>query len=299
MIDTCHAFGLTPVVTLHHFTTPRWFAEGGGWGRPDAVERFGGYVEYVCQILQDVDWVVTINEPNILALFAALASQPGAESPTIEMGAMPAPLPELAAQLVALHRAAVAVVRKHTHAKVGWSIASQAFTPTPGHEDVWRRTFEQWEGVYYDGCAGDDFVGIQSYTSQPVDANGPIPHPAAPDNTQTGMAFRPDALGICLRQAWERTQIPLLVTENGIATADDEQRIAYVRGALEGVTQAVADGVPVLGYLYWSLLDNYEWGSFDPTFGLIAVDRAGDFERHPKPSLAWLGEVARRHGDLG
>lgn len=55
---------------------------------------------------------------------------------------------------------------------------------------------------------------------------------------------------------------------------------------------AMADGIDVRGYLHWSLLDNYEWGSFRPTFGLIGWDR-DTFERHPRPSLDWLGNVSR------
>jgi beta-glucosidase len=90
-----------------------------------------------------------------------------------------------------------------------------------------------------------------------------------------------------------------MVTENGIATADDERRIAYTDGALRGVHAAIADGVTTLGYQHWSALDNYEWASgYRPTFGLIAVDRA-TFARTPKPSLAWLGQVARRNGLAG
>lgn len=139
-------------------------------------------------------------------------------------------------------------------------------------------------------------MGIQSYTSQPVDRDGPVPHPADPGNTLSGWAYRPDALEINLRRVWDLLHIPLLVTENGIATDDDERRIAYVTAALEGMTAAMADGVEVLGYCYWSLLDNYEWGSFTPTFGLIAVDRTGDFARTAKPSLAWLGNVAGTGG---
>lgn len=147
---------------------------------------------------------------------------------------------------------------------------------------------------------GDDFVGIQAYTSQPVDANGPVPHPEGPDNTLTGWAYRPDALGLNIARVWHRCGLPILVTENGIATDDDARRIAYTTGAIQGLKDAVADGAQVLGYLHWSLLDNYEWGSYAPTFGLIAVNRAGQFERTAKPSLAWLGRVAASNGeDLG
>jgi len=89
--------------------------------------------------------------------------------------------------------------------------------------------------------------------------------------------------------------VPILVTENGIATSDDTRRIEYTRGALQGVRRAMADGIDVRGYLHWSLLDNYEWGSYAPTFGLIGWD-AETFDRAPKPSAHWLGEVARtRH----
>lgn len=88
------------------------------------------------------------------------------------------------------------------------------------------------------------------------------------------------------------SDVEILVTENGIATADDERRIAYTSGALSALAETIRDGADVRGYLHWSALDNYEWGSFAPTFGLIAVDRA-TFARTPKPSAHWLGGVAR------
>lgn len=89
--------------------------------------------------------------------------------------------------------------------------------------------------------------------------------------------------------------VPVLVTENGIATANDAQRIAYTTEALLGLERQIDAGVEVHGYLHWSALDNYEWGSYRPTFGLIEVDRR-TFERRPQPSLAWLGSVARSNG---
>ena len=110
-----------------------------------------------------------------------------------------------------------------------------------------------------------------------------------------GTAYRPDSLELAVRHAAEVTGAPVLVTENGIATADDDRRIAYTRDALLGLSAAIDDGVDVLGYLHWSLLDNYEWGHWEPTFGLIAVDR-DTFERFPKDSLSWLGAVAQSHG---
>jgi beta-glucosidase len=151
--------------------------------------------------------------------------------------------------------------------------------------------------MYLETARGDDFLGAQSCTSQIVDANGVVPHSESPENTLTGWAYRPDASGMALRHAHKVTGgVPLLVTENGIATADDARRIAYTGEALRHMVAAADDGVDVRGYLHWSALDNYEWGRWAPTFSLIAVDRR-TFARKPKPSLAWLGAVAERNAE--
>jgi beta-glucosidase len=112
-----------------------------------------------------------------------------------------------------------------------------------------------------------------------------------------GYEYWPLALEATLRRAWEVTggAIPLLVTENGIGTDDDAQRVAYVRAALEGVLRVIDDGIRVDGYTYWSLLDNFEWAlGYAPKFGLHSVDRSS-FERTPKPSAAWFAEVVRNN----
>ncbi|QIK71088.1 glycoside hydrolase family 1 protein [Propioniciclava coleopterorum] len=305
MIDAALDRGLTPVVTLQHFTHPRWFAEAGGWLAPDAVARFTRYVEAVCPILDGVEWVVTMNEPNMLSMMAALqrdmlAQQASGQwqSPTVD-NARPAQLPapdvEIGERLVAAHHAARAVLRARTDAKVGWSVANRAFEARPGAEAKLAELSWVWEDLYLAGSAGDDYVGVQSYSSQWVGPDGVEPHPEHPDNTLVGTAYRPDALAMAIRHTHAVTGLPVLVTENGIATAEDDRRIAYTSDALRGVAAAVADGIDVRGYLHWSLLDNYEWGHWRPTFGLVAVDRA-TFARTPKPSLAWLGSVARRNG---
>ena len=116
--------------------------------------------------------------------------------------------------------------------------------------------------------------------------------PEGAATTQTGWEVYPQALGHTVRLAAERTGVPVLVTENGIATDDDDLRIAYTSAALEGLAGCVDDGIDVRGYLHWTLLDNFEWMSgFAMTFGLIAVDR-GSFAAHGQA----IGPVARRGG---
>jgi beta-glucosidase len=304
MIDAAVELGLEPVVTLHHFTVPRWFAAEGGWTGERAIERFQAYVRVTTDILDGVKWVCTINEPNMLALMTMMSRQvqdPEARkkwmSPTVEGHArpvLPDPDPEVGRQLAEAHHAARDILHKHTEAAVGWTVACQALTATPGNEEKLRELRYVREDLYLEAAREDDFIGVQSYSSQAVDAGGVVPHPRAPDNTLTGNAYRPDAIGIAVRHVWEVTDgTPILITENGIATADDTRRIAYTSEALGHLFAAVDDGIDVRGYLHWSALDNFEWGHWEPTFGLIAVDRE-TFERHPKPSLAWLGEVARR-----
>ena len=297
MIDESLRLGLRPFVTLHHFSHPQWFIERGGWRAEDSTEIFARYCEAVCEILDGVEWVCTINEPNVLAFMDSfhIKIRAGQLIEGSDATVRP-PLPDLALgeRLIEAHRVAVEIVRRRTAARVGWSVAGQAFTPTPDNEDKFEEAKHLWEDAYYVAARGDDYVGVQAYTSQPVDSLGPVPHPPAPDNTLTGWAYRPDALEICVRNATEITGgVPIVVTENGIATSDDDVRIAYTSAALAGLYATIRDGIDVRGYIHWSALDNFEWGKWRPTFGLIAVDRT-TFARTPKPSLHWLGKVADR-----
>ena len=105
--------------------------------------------------------------------------------------------------------------------------------------------------------------------------------------------FYPETLEHVLRRVHEDFRGDLIVTENGIATGDDEDRIEFIRRALKGVENCLNDGIPVKGYCHWSLMDNFEWQKgYSMTFGLIAVDRA-TLARTPKPSLSYLGSVTK------
>lgn len=307
MIETARGLGLTPVVTLHHFTNPRWFSDEGGWLSEKAVDRFRSYAEAAASILEGVPYIATINEPNMLAMMigmAALAADPEKatqwESPTIDTQTagvvrppLPAPDPEIGRRLIEAHHAVRDILRERTGAKVGWTVANRAFRSRAGGETKMAELSHVWEDMYLEGAQDDDFVGVQSYSTIWVTAGGIEPHVPAPNDTLVGTPYRPEALGIAVRHTWEVTGgVPILVTENGIATADDAQRIAYTDAALRGLADAMADGIDVGGYLHWSLLDNFEWGHWAPTFGLVHADRE-TFERTPKPSLGWLGGVAR------
>lgn len=315
IIEYCLAQGVVPVVTLHHFSSPLWFAKEGGWGSATASDRFGDYVSAVSGILDGVTWVATINEPNIFAVmyqmslplqypdpaavYAHLAEAHGVADSEAGLNAfsMPAPTEEAAQIMLTAHRRARSILRERTSAKVGWTIAIQGLVARDGYEDQLDHYRRIWEDVYLEASRDDDWVGVQSYTSQLVGPNGLEGAPEGAEVTQVGWAYRPDALGMALRRAWEVTGgTTMLVTENGIATADDPRRIDYTSGALAGLASVLADGLDVRGYLHWTFIDNFEWvHGYGITFGLVAVDR-NTFERSPKPSAYWLGEVSRRNG---
>ncbi|WP_404434653.1 family 1 glycosylhydrolase [Microbacterium lacus] len=315
IIDYCLAQGVEPVITLHHFSSPLWFAKEGGWGSPEAADRFGDYVTAVSQILHGVTWVATINEPNIFAVmyqmslplqypdpaavFAHLAEAHAVADSEAGLNAfsMPAPTEEAAQIMLTAHERARTILHEKTSARVGWTIAIQGLVAREGHEDQLDHYRRIWEDIYLEASRDDDWVGIQSYTSQLVGPNGLEGAPAGEEVTQVGWAYRPDALEMALRRAWEVTGgTPMIVTENGIATDDDSRRIDYTSGALAGLARTLEDGLDVRGYLHWTFIDNFEWvHGYAITFGLVAVDRT-TFDRTPKPSAYWLGEVARSNG---
>lgn len=288
MIDACLNLGLRPVVTLHHFTNPLWFARRGGWSDPGAPDLFARYAELVAPILDDVGWVCTINEPNLLA-GAPDDPHTGAALPSLT-----APDPAATAHIIEAHRRARDVLGGlQPGAQTGWSIAAQAYHAMPGCEDAMIAYRRPREDVFLEAAQGDGFIGVQAYLRTFIDEHGPVPVPDGVEKTLMGWEYFPRALEIAVRHAWYvGGRTPLLVTENGIATDDDTRRIDYTHEALRGLHAAMSDGVDVRGYLHWSAIDNYEWGSFRPTFGLISWDPE-TFARTPKPSARWLGDVAR------
>jgi beta-glucosidase len=289
VVATCHEHGVIPTVTLHHFTTPRWVAADGGWTDPRTPQRFGRFCRVVAERLGDeVGTFWTINEPNIVSVMGYLegAFPPGERDPDRRRLA--------SATLIDGHHRAVEAVRGAApHADVGMTMAIHEWAAVDGGEERLAELREEWEDVFLRATSEDDLIGVQTYTRMVVGPDGIRPVPDDARRTLMGWEFRPEALGASVRRAAELTGLPVVVTENGVATDDDRDRIEYVDGALRALHGAIADGVDVRGYTYWTLLDNFEWyQGYGPTFGLVAVDLE-TFERSVKPSARWLGEVAR------
>jgi beta-glucosidase len=293
MAATCHEHGILPVVTFHHFTHPRWLAAAGTWEAVHAPDRFARFCDRATAHLGDlIGMACTLNEPNVVA---TMGWRHGVFPPRVRDRVRRDVVNQ---SLVTAHRKAVDAIRSGPgDFPVGLTLSMTDYQLQPGGEEWLERLRRPSEDVFLEATGGDDYLGVQTYTRVRVGPEGFAGPEAGVPTSQMGYEVWPEALEATIRRAWDKTGgLPVHVTENGIGTDDDEQRIDYVKRALGGVQHCLDDGLDVRGYFYWSLLDNFEWVlGYGPTFGLVAVDRE-TFERRPKASATWLGGVARASG---
>ena len=315
MVAFCLDLGVTPVVTYNHFTLPRWMAGDGGWASERSPERFSRFASRVTQHLGDMlSWVCTLNEPNLMALLAAtgvlaMGSGDHGSSGAEAKGAHPGIggydparyriglVASDVERMASVHRHAVEAIKSVSpDLKVGWTLALVDLQPAPGGESHVQGARKRAQTDWLSVSAEDDFIGVQTYSRSIIGPDGAVIEPQEAPTMQTGWEVYPEALGHMVSLAAEHAGVPILVTENGMATDDDDARIAYTRASLEGLAGAIGKGVDVRGYLHWTLLDNFEWMSaYSKTFGLVAVDRE-TMARAVKPSARWLGRVAASNG---
>lgn len=315
VLQACREHGLTPVVTFHHFTSPLWLLRRGGWESPETPELFARYCGRVMGHLGELIGVAcTLNEPNLpwllesfgiggeapenrgtVLVWAAAAERLGVDARTV------APFQFCSTEAgfqvkLAAHRAGTAVIKAHRpDLPVGWTLANSDIQAIPGGEDIADRVRRGVNERFLEASRGDDFVGIQTYGRTVYGPDGHAPAPDGAPTNQMGEEIYPQALEATIREAHRIAGIPVIVTENGLATEDDTQRVAYLKAAVDGVASCLADGIDVRGYIAWTAFDNFEWiFGYRPKFGLIAVDRSTQ-GRTPKESAHWLGSFAREH----
>jgi beta-glucosidase len=316
MIEGCRARGLTPVVTFNHFTTPIWFAAQGGWSNPESPSLFARYCERAARHLAaGIGYATTLNEPNLSGVLDLVlpgdigkrlldADRAMQEAAAREHGVgrfLPGnPLyvadPQVVqAHLLAGHKAgrdAIKSVRPDLPVGVSLAIIDDQAAGEHSLRDAMRdKLYRPW----LEAARGNDFVGVQNYERTVWDDHGRLPPPKGADTNDAGAEIYPASLADVVRYAHEASGAPVMVTEHGINAADDRKRARLIPAALKELKRAIDDGVPVLGYMHWSLIDNYEWVfGYGPKFGLCTLDRK-TFKRTPKPSAAVLGAIARRN----
>ena len=315
VVDGCLERGLAPVVTFNHFTSPHWFAGRGGWLDPEAPQLFARYCDRLMARFGDrIAVAVTMNEPNIARLLTwmhlpdfvrdleratIVAASEAAGVPRYRLSnvVLPEDLDALAEGMTAGHIAAKAVIKsRRPELPVGLSIAIMDDVVVGDDSSVRDRkraeVYDHWLRL----AANDDFIGVQNYERIRFDGSGALPPPDGVARNQMGSAVEPLSLGGAVRYAHEVARVPVLVTEHGIAAEDDSLRAAFIEPSLRGLLDVMGEGVPVLGYLHWTLMDNFEWiFGYAFHYGLHAVDRT-TFERTAKPSAAVYARIVRAGG---
>lgn len=325
----CKENGITPLVTLYHFSSPAWLISKGGWCKEYVVSAFAKYTRKVVTELGDlISYICTINEANMgfqLNKIAADVMKANKREGDVQVGTNNSldlkaiilgmfeqgkvfkcsPFgvntflkPRKQAQekiVMAAHQAAVKEIKSlKPDIKVGLTLSLYDYQVAEGGEAEAAKLWHDDFGFYLPYFQNDDFLGVQNYSRKIVDAKGTREPAAGAPVTQMGYEDYPAAIGNVLRKVAKEYHGNLIVTENGIATSDDARRCEFIREAFAGVMEAKAEGVPVKGYLHWSLLDNFEWqAGYGKTFGLIAVDRKTQ-TRYPKESLNVLGSLNRK-----
>jgi beta-glucosidase len=324
MIQACKDYGLTPIVTMFHFTSPQWLMQHGGWKNPETADRFARYCEMVFRAFgEDIPYVITINEMNLPILLKELFVNMNFMPPVgIDAASWTAPgWRESAAhscgttidQYFTFHMASddhsmAVVMEAHSKAravmksinpstKVGLSLALPDVQQISGGEGWASKKWQDYFGQYVSLIREDDFLGVQNYAREVYGPEGLVSMlESAEETTAMGTEFYPEALEGAIRHVAADLSIPIMVTEHGIATDDDAQRIRFIDRGIQGLERCLADRIPILGYIYWSAFDNFEWTfGYDPHFGVIAVDRSTQ-QRLCKPSAYFLGDLARNNG---
>lgn len=190
------------------------------------------------------------------------------------------------------HQAARRIIKSLCpHIRTGLTLSLHDLQPTADGTARAKAVWEEEFTHYIPYIQDDDFLGVQNYTRTIVGPDDDLPVPEGAELTQMGYEYYPQALEHVIRSVAKEFHGDLIVTENGVSCGDDSRRVNFIRIATDGVARCIADGIPVKGYFYWSLLDNFEWQmGYRMTFGLIAVDRA-TMERKPKESLRYLGSL--------
>lgn len=317
MVAGCHKRGLLPLVTFNHFTIPRWAAALGGWTNPEMVKLFGEFCDKAARHLADgIAYAMTLNEPNLIQVVrnaippqvyegykaiigkmtAAAAKASGSDrfvsGSTIAIDDLPA----LQGNMIAGHAAGKSAIKAvRGNLPVGVTLAipdDEPLGPNSIRDAIRAKTY----GAWLEAARSDDFVGVQNYERTLWDDKGPVTLPGKGDRNAAGAEVVPSSLANAVRYAHSVAGVPVIVTEHGVNSQDDAVRARLIPAALAELKKVIDDGVPVKGYLHWSLLDNFEWMfGYKYQYGLVAVDR-NSFRRTVKPSAAILGAIARRNG---
>lgn len=284
--------GIEPIMTLFHFTLPVWFAEKGGFEKRSNVKYFTRFVKkLIGEIGSSVKYIITINEPEIYA-FSSYYNQ---DWPPMEQNIVK--LWKVINNLAYAHRKTVKIIRLlNKQAKI--SIAKNSRYFYPGDNALLSRASANLMQYFGDDyiikkfIRNCDFIGVNYEVSDRV--YGYRVHNSEDKMSDIQQNMQPADIQYILERLYRKYKLPIMITGNGLADANDENRKWWITQTIIGMQNAIEYGVKLIGYLHWSLMDTFEWsyGKW-PKFGLVQVDYKTR-ERKLRPSAAWFGRIIKK-----
>ena len=285
--------GLKLFVTLHHYTVPLWFAKKGGFENKHNIDSFVRYGMKVAERLGEyADFWITFNEPELYSILPFLTGKypPQKRSPWTAY--------KVARNLIRSHNILSQKLKLQTGKPV--SIAFHISDLQP--ENIWSifttNLLHYFANEYFlkRTLAACDFIGVNYYNHHHVGFLGPRKHShSGHEETDVGWGIHPDGIERVLLSL-KKYQKPIYITENGLADAKDTKREKFIVDHLYFVHRAIEQGAEVKSYLYWSLIDNFEWTEgYDPKFGLVAIDRQDMFRRRVRHSALKFAEICKNN----
>ncbi|KAK4782795.1 hypothetical protein SAY86_007169 [Trapa natans] len=306
IIKMVHSYGMKVMLTLFHHSLPPWAGAYGGWKLEKTVDYFVYFTRLVVDNMSDiVDYWVTFNEPHVFCMLTyAAGAWPGGHPDMLEAATSALPTGVFKQ---AMHWMAVAHTKAYDciHAQRGTSskpvvgVAHHVSFMRPyGLFDVAAVTLANSLTVFpfVDAiCERLDFIGI-NYYGQEVVSGAVLKLVETDEYSESGRGVYPDGLFrvlLLFNERYKHLNIPFIITENGVSDESDMIRRPYLLEHLLAVYAAMRMGVRVIGYMFWTISDNWEWADgYGPKFGLVAVDRANDFARIPRRSYYLFSKVA-------
>jgi beta-glucosidase len=284
--------GIEPVVTLFHFTLPIWFANMGGFEHRANVKYFTRFAEKIISELgTNVRLIITINEPEVYAFESYwLQTWPPAKRSALKWLAV------VNNMAYAHKKAAKAIHELNRRYRVSIAKNSNFFYPGDNawlsHISALVMQYAQDDFFIRKVINHCDFLGVNYYFSNRV--FGYRVHNPDVRLSDLQWDMHPADIQYVLERLSRKYKLPIIITENGLADAQDADREWWLKETIIGLQKAMVNGAEVQGYLHWSLMDNFEWayGKW-PRFGLVHIDYATG-KRTLRSSGKWFGSVIKR-----
>lgn len=298
-IDSLHDLGVEPILNIWHWTHPSWFEDKGAFTRRKNIKYFIRFIKKISPLLQKVTWIVTINEPNNVAWFQYVSG----EWPPAESGKYLKAL-RTYINLISAHKKAYIVIKRiNPSSEITTAHSSSINKPyknTPYHR-ISAKFLNYVANTWYMQRIRNyqDVIGFNFYFTNYVKGIRPEIDFVNPDKPRNDLGWYMEPYSVIEVMRLFNKKFPhkrQIILENGLADRYDQQREWWIQETMRALDDAVEENIKIVGYMHWSLLDNFEWAvGWWPAFGLVDIDRNSGMKRTlRKSAISYKKEIEKR-----